>query len=69
MVEVLPADVQELITYAIYIQIHHLPVELWDLESLELIANYFGKLMKIDNHTLSLSKGRYAHICVENNLS
>lgn len=40
-------------------------MELWGVELLESIASDFGKVLKIDEHTLSHSRSRYARICVD----
>lgn len=44
---------------------NYLPVEFWDGESLDTISSLFGRLLKIDEFTLSLSRSKYARICVE----
>lgn len=54
---------------AIFVQIHNLPVEFWDGESLETISALFGRLLKIDDFTLSLSRSKYAKICIEVDLA
>lgn len=46
-------------TAAIWIQLHNLPVEFWE------IANQFGTLIKVDDFTFSLCRCKYAHLCVE----
>ncbi|XP_039113739.1 uncharacterized protein LOC120249304 [Dioscorea cayenensis subsp. rotundata] len=59
----------KLSTATIWIQLHNLPIELWDGESLETISGLFGRLLKIDDFTLSLSRSKYARICVEIDLA
>ncbi|XP_039134837.1 uncharacterized protein At4g02000-like [Dioscorea cayenensis subsp. rotundata] len=54
---------------AIWLQLHNLPVEFWDGETLETIANQFGTLLKVDDFTTSFSRSKYARICVEIDLS
>lgn len=49
----------------VWIQIYHLPIELWEGEILETIASQFGRVLKVDEHTLDRSRARYARICVE----
>lgn len=60
---------ESLTTAAVWIQLHHLPVELWDQEALELITSHFGKLLKIDETTVCLSRARFARVYVEIDLS
>ncbi|XP_039138906.1 uncharacterized protein LOC120276249 [Dioscorea cayenensis subsp. rotundata] len=50
---------------AIWIQLHHVPIELWKGEILDVIASHFGRVLKIDEHTLQLSRSKFARICVE----
>lgn len=53
----------------IWVQLHNLPVELWDGESLDTIIAHLGNLVKVDDLTLSLSRSKYARVCVEIDLS
>lgn len=55
----------KLSTVALWVQLHNIPVELWEGESLETIASLFGRLLKINEFTSSLSSSKYARICVE----
>lgn len=59
----------KLSTAAIWVQMHNLPVELWDGESLETISALFGRLLKIDEFTSSLSRSKYARLCIEVDLA
>lgn len=52
-------------TAVIWIQLHHVLIELWKGEILEVIASHFGRVLQIDEHTLSLSRSKFARICVE----
>lgn len=56
---------ENLSTVAVWIQLHHVPMELWNRDLLKLIASQFGRVLKIDEHTLNLSRSKYARICVE----
>lgn len=56
-------------TAAVWIQLYHLPAELWEGDILETIAAQFGKLLRIDELTLNLSRAKYARVCVELGLS
>lgn len=45
---------------AIWVQIHHLPIEWWEDEILEDIASKIGRVLKVDEQTSSLNRARYA---------
>lgn len=55
-------------TAAIWLQLRNLPIEFWEGEILETITGQFGTLLKIDEFTNTLSRSKYARICVEINL-
>ncbi|XP_039134867.1 uncharacterized protein LOC120272170 [Dioscorea cayenensis subsp. rotundata] len=55
---------EKLSTSAVWLQLH-VPIELWHGDLLESIASHFGKVLKIDEHTLNLSRSKYARICIE----
>ncbi|XP_039118817.1 uncharacterized protein LOC120254910 [Dioscorea cayenensis subsp. rotundata] len=59
----------KLSTATIWLQFHNLPMELWDGETLETIVSQFGTLLKVDDFTVSLSRSKYARVCVEIDLS
>lgn len=50
-------------------QLHNLPVEFWEGETLKTIAGQFGTLLKVDDFMTSLSQSKYARICVGIDLS
>ena len=50
---------------AVWVRIPNLPLEFCTVESLELIGNMIGKIVKIDRSTSIYDKGEYARICVE----
>lgn len=54
---------------AVWVQLHHLPIEYWDAEILELVGEQFGRLLKVDDHTEKISLAKFACICVEIDLS
>ena len=54
---------------AIWLQLHNFLIELWDSEILEIISSQLGKHLKIDKCVVSLSRAKYARICVELDLS
>lgn len=53
----------------VWIQIYHLPIELWEGDILETVASQFGKLLKVDEHTLDRTRAKFARVCVELDLS
>lgn len=38
----------------VWVQLHHIPLEYWDGEVLEMIEEQFGRLLKVDDHTEKL---------------
>lgn len=54
---------------AMWIQLHHFPIELWHVEVLEVITCHIGRLMKIDNQTIELNSERSTKIYIELDLS
>lgn len=46
---------EKLSTAVVWIQIYHLHMELWGGEILELVASQFGRILKVDEHTLDHS--------------
>lgn len=46
---------EKLSSAAVWIQLHHVPMELWSSDLLETISSHFGRVLKIDDHTLNLS--------------
>lgn len=52
-------------TMLVWIQLHELPLELYDMRALAKIGKAIGRPMKGDVHTVDLSRGRYARICLE----
>ncbi|XP_039146854.1 uncharacterized protein LOC120284117 [Dioscorea cayenensis subsp. rotundata] len=54
---------------AVRVQLHNLPVDFWEGETLETITESFGKLLKVDEHTKSLEHTHFARLCLEIDLS
>lgn len=50
---------------AVWVQLHHLPIEYWNGEVLELVGEQFGRFLKVDDHTEKLTRTKFARICVE----
>lgn len=59
----------KLSTAALWVQLHNLPVEFWEGEALETISSLLGRLLRNDDFTASLSRSKYARICVEIDLA
>ncbi|XP_039145598.1 uncharacterized protein LOC120282820 [Dioscorea cayenensis subsp. rotundata] len=59
----------KLSTAAVWVQLHNLPVELWDGESLDNITSHLGNLLKVDEFTLKLTRSKFARVCIEIDLS
>lgn len=47
---------------AVWIQLYHLPMELWGGDILEKIASQFGNVLKVDKHTLDMSRENFTLI-------
>ena len=60
---------EKLDTAVVWVQLRNLPVEYWEGEMLENIGAQFGSLIKVDEHTLNLSKAKFARMCVELDLT
>ncbi|WOL08252.1 hypothetical protein Cni_G17004 [Canna indica] len=46
-----------------------LPMELWNVDSVSLIAASLSKVLAIDHRSFSFQRGRYIRVCIEINLS
>lgn len=46
-------------------QLHNLPVELWDSESLDTVTVHLGNLLKVDELNISLTRSKFARVCVK----
>lgn len=52
-----------------WIRLPEVPLEYFTKKSMQCIGNAFGRLVKVDNTTTTTSRGKYARICVELDLS
>lgn len=59
----------KLSTAAIWVQFHNLPVKFWDGDTLESISSHLGILLKIDELTMSLTRSKFARVCLEIDLA
>lgn len=48
------ASFEKLDTDALWIQFHHLLIEFWTIVLLESLSSQFGKVLKIDDHSLNV---------------
>lgn len=55
----------KLTTTAIWVQLHNLPVEMWDGKSVDTMIAHFGNLLKVDELTISLTRSKFARVCIE----
>ncbi|KAJ0982024.1 hypothetical protein J5N97_010279 [Dioscorea zingiberensis] len=53
----------------VWVQLHNLPVDFWDGDSLETHTESIGRLIKIDECTASLSRTRFVRACFEIDLA
>ncbi|CAL2260059.1 unnamed protein product [Prunus armeniaca] len=54
---------------AIWIRVSAIQLECFDVWALKRIGNLLGKLLKIDAHTTSQNRGKFAKLCVELDLT
>lgn len=59
----------KLTTAAVWVQLHNLPVDFWEAETLESITAHIGSMLKVDDLTSSLVRSRFARVCLEVDLS
>lgn len=60
---------EKLSSAIVWIQIFRLPMELWEGEILEMVASQFGRVLKVDEHTIDRSRAKFARVCVELDLN
>lgn len=53
----------------VWLQLYNLSIELWDGYSLETLTGPIGKLLKVNEITITLAKAKYARVCLEINLA
>ena len=49
----------------VWIRLSKLPIEYYDMEVLKQIGKYIGNVLRINTHTASESRGRYARLCIQ----
>nr|POE91809.1 uncharacterized protein CFP56_64217 [Quercus suber] len=50
---------------AVWVRLHELPLELYELEVLKQIGEAIGRVLRIDSHTAMEARGRYARLCIQ----
>ncbi|KAK9999219.1 hypothetical protein SO802_018822 [Lithocarpus litseifolius] len=56
-------------TVAVWVRLNELPVEYYDAAALREIGSAIGPVLKVDTNTASGTRGRYARLCVQIDLS
>lgn len=49
----------------VWIRLSELPIEYYDMEVLKQIGKSIEDVLRIDTHTASESRGRYARLCIQ----
>nr|POF10944.1 uncharacterized protein CFP56_16060 [Quercus suber] len=50
---------------AVWVRLHGLSMELYELEVLKQVGEAIGKVLRIDSHTAMEARGRYARMCIQ----
>ena len=50
---------------AVWVRLHELPMELYELEVLKQICEAIRKVLRIDSHIAMEARGRYARLCIQ----
>ena len=50
---------------AVWIRLYQLPIELYEVEVLREIGESIGKVLRVDTHTASEARGKYARLCTQ----
>ncbi|KAJ0974497.1 hypothetical protein J5N97_016462 [Dioscorea zingiberensis] len=60
---------ERLSSATLWLQLHHLPDEYWDDETIAEIGASFGKVIKVDATTAQQDRARFARVCVDLDLT
>lgn len=60
---------QQVSAILVWIMVPNLPMELFKKDALTRMGNVLGKTIKIDDTTAEVTKGKYAHVCIEMDLN
>nr|POE81054.1 uncharacterized protein CFP56_55205 [Quercus suber] len=58
-------DVANIAAVAVWVRLPHLPIEYYNAEALKEIGQAIGTVLRIDTHTASETRARYARLCVQ----
>ncbi|XP_026428291.1 uncharacterized protein LOC113324182 [Papaver somniferum] len=61
----LEREIAELKTIPIWLNFYNVPIHMWNVKGLSLIASYIGNPIMSDKNTLSRQRMNYAIVCVE----
>ena len=50
---------------AVWVRLHTLPMELYEVEVLKQIGEAIGRVLRIDSQTTMEARGRYARLCIQ----
>lgn len=50
---------------AVWIWLYELPIEPYEAEVLRQIEEFIGKVLRIDTHTATEARGKYARLCIQ----
>ena len=50
---------------AVWVRLHELPLEFYEMEVLKQIGEAIGRVLRIDSHTAMEARGRYARLCIQ----
>ena len=50
---------------ALWVCLHQLPMELYEIEVLKQIGDSIGKVLRIDSHTATEARGEYGRLCIQ----
>nr|POF09647.1 uncharacterized protein CFP56_10828 [Quercus suber] len=53
------------VSVAVWIRLNELPIEYYHVEALLQIGKAIGNVLRVDTHTASESRGRFAQICIQ----
>ncbi|XP_050254233.1 uncharacterized protein At4g02000-like [Quercus robur] len=54
---------------AVWIRLNELPIEYYNAEALHQIDKSIGNVLRVDMHTTSKARGRFARLCVQVNMN
>ncbi|KAL0013035.1 hypothetical protein SO802_000104 [Lithocarpus litseifolius] len=58
-------DLSNVASVAVWVRLNRLPIEYYEAEVLKQIGQVIGTVLRIDTHTATESRGRYARLCVQ----